>query len=491
MTRWLRLGLVLSFALIGCDDRTAPIDVVPAGYGPQQATLDASLDLSGTEPLEVVVTFDDAVTTSEAVASGVVGTGAGVVRFRHLPVVAALATPTQIASIQSLQGVRGIWANRQVDWHLAEAVESVGADRVWADYGFRGNGVGIAILDSGIDGLYSPDVVYPTRTIRNAKYVAASQDIYSTGDDVPYFGFELFIDKIANSETTIGHGTHVAGIAAGDGSASTDGLYTGVAPEANLIGIGTGDILFIFWILAGYDYILEHREEANIQVVNNSWGSAGFAFDPADPVNIATREAYEAGIAVVFSAGNCGAENDGDCDEDGIYQINPYSAAPWVISVAAGCKTVSPDPTNSQVHCADLRGLGRAELLADFSSRGIPGDELHHPDITAPGVHLVSTRASTGTVMNGLDANHDATICNVSLQHMTYYTCASGTSMSAPMVTGVIALMEEASEGRLDPDEAYDILTRTADPMDGFELWEVGNGYMNAYQAVKRARRVR
>ena len=490
MTRRLSLGLVLSFALAGCDDYTTPIDVQPADHAPQHARVDATLNLIGTEPVEVIVTFDENVTTSEAVASGVVASGAGVVRFKHLPLVAALATPAQIESIRTLNGVQGIWANRQLEWHMAEAIASVGVDRVWADYGYRGTGVGIAILDSGIDGLYNPDVAYPSRTVRNIKYFATSQDIYSTSEDVPYFGFQLFADKVANSETTVGHGTHVAGIAAGDGTAS-GGYYTGVAPEANLIGIGAGDILFVFWILAGYDYILEHRQAANIQVVNNSWGSSGFAFDPADPINIATREAFDAGIAVVFSAGNCGPEGDGECDDSGIYQINPYSVAPWVISVAAGCKTVSPDPTNSAAHCPDLRGLGRAALLADFSSRGIAGDALHHPDITAPGVHLVSTRASTGTVMNGLDANHDATICAIAAEHVSYYTCASGTSMSAPMVTGVIALMEQASGGRLDPAEAYDILTRTADPMEGFELWEVGTGYMDAYEAVRRARRVR
>src|SRR5947208_2206408 len=117
----------------------------------------------------------------------------------------------------------------------------------------------------------------------------------------------------------------------------------------------------------------------------------------------------------------------------------PYSVAPWVIGVAAGCKLVSPDPTISAIHCADQTGQNRAPILADFSSRGVAGDPLYHPDITAPGVHIVSTRASTGTVLNGLDANHDLNLtstCAISATNEPFYTCASGTSMATPPAAG-------------------------------------------------------
>jgi len=170
-----------------------------------------------------------------------------------------------------------------------------------------------------------------------------------------------------------------------------EGYYTGVAPGAKLIGIGTGDILFIFWALAGFDYILDHRTAYNIKVVNNSWGTSG-PFDPKDPINKATKKVSSKGITVVFAAGNEGPDQN---------TLNPYSVAPWVIGVAAGCKT-EPDPTISAIHCADQTPQGRAPILADFSSRGVPGDPLYHPDVTAPGVHIVSTRASTGTVLNVL-----------------------------------------------------------------------------------------
>jgi serine protease AprX len=128
-------------------------------------------------------------------------------------------------------------------------------------------------------------------------------------------------------------------------------------------------------------------------------------------------------------------------------------------------------------------------VLADFSSRGRPGDPYAHPDITAPGVRIVSTRASTGTLMNALDASNDVRRCNSSIANLQYYTCASGTSMAAPHIAGVIALMIEASKGTLTPDAALAALEKTATPLPGYALWEVGAGYVNALAAVKAVRR--
>src|SRR5204863_357871 len=234
-------------------------------------------------------------------------------------------------------------------------------------------------------GLYNPDPVYPSHTVQNVKVIFNLSDVVTFGKSAPKplkQGVDIFAENLPNSETSVGHGTHVAGITAGLGTAS-GGYYTGVAPGAQLVGIGTGDILFIFWALAGFDYILDHQRDYNIKVVNNSWGTSG-AFDPKDPISKASKSVHDHGITVVFAAGNDGPDQN---------TLNPYSVAPWVIGVAAGCKLVSPDPTNSAIHCDDPTGQNRAPILADFSSRGKPGDPLYHPDITAPGVHIVSTGA--------------------------------------------------------------------------------------------------
>lgn len=484
MKRWMTTAACLMGAAACSDaagplapptDETFPVHVL--GLAPEVSmdpTLVTQLNLAAAdERLQVLVTFDEALTTGDAVAGALTASGAGIIRFRHLPVVFALATPEQVAAASRLAGVRSLYANKELRWLLREGIGSVRADLVHAE-GYSGRGVGVAILDSGIDGLYSPDLAYPARTVQNVKYVVNMEEVVTFGSGVPAVAGDLYVENVPNSETSVGHGTHVAGIAAGDGTASS-GFYRGVAPGADLVGIGAGDVLFVFWVLAGFDYILENQARFNIQVVNNSWGGSG-PFDTEDPTNVATKKLYDRGIAVVFAAGNEGP---------GENTLNPHAVAPWTIGVAAGCKTVSPDPTNSASGCAD----GRSRLLADFSSRGIPGDPLYHPDVTAPGVNIVSTRASTGTVMNGVDVGGDTRSCNLSLQHLDHYTCADGTSMAAPFVAGAIALMEEAAHGRLTPEEAYRALTRTAMPMTGYAEWEVGAGYLDVQAAVRSVRR--
>ena len=455
------------------------------GHGEQScAPLDPALEQAlasarKTDAFIVIVNFDPAATTHATVIHGVLQAGAGVIRYRHLSMLAALATPRQIAAMRAVPGVQSIYLSRRFRYLLAESVPSIRADAVHAS-GITGRGVGIAILDSGIDGLYNPDVAYPAKTIQNVKAVADVRVLFTFAGDpeqVPGDVAEapaIFLENVPNSETSTGHGTHVAGIAAGSGAAS-GGKYTGVAPGANLIGIGVGDAATMFWVLAGFDYILEHRETYNIQVVNNSWGISG-AFDPADPINEATKAVHDAGVTVVFSAGNEGPARN---------TMNPYSVAPWVISVAAGCKLVAEDPTNSRERCADRRD----RMLADLSSRGISGDPMYHPDITAPGVRIVSARASTGAVSNVLHLNDDARTCAIAAIHLPFYTCASGSSMAAPHVTGVIALMEEASGGTLTPDQALQVITSTARPMPRYALWEVGAGYLDALAAVNAVRR--
>lgn len=474
---WGEAEVAAEWAAFEATPGTRPgVNVVEASLASALATA------SATAKLEVIVSFSPTQTTAAAVASRLHALGAGTIGFKHLPMVYAVGTPAAIREIAGTPGVESVYPNKQLDYLLYESTKAVRADLAWTlgTIGYTGRGIGVAILDSGIDGLYNPGLAYPAKTVKNVKYVVNVADLVTFSDDAPAKpAGALFVDNVANSETSVGHGTHVAGIAGGNGAGSSAGIYKGVAPDANLVGIGAGDILFVFWVLAGFDYVLDNAADANIKVVNNSWGTTG-TFDPNDPINKATRAVYDRGITVVFAAGNEGP---------GENTLNPYSVAPWVISVAAGCKIGVQDPTNSADHCADQTGAGRAPYLADFSSRGIPGDKLYQPDITAPGVHIVSTRSVTGFVLNALDANHDVRICNISLQHQQYFTCASGTSMAAPHVAGAVAVMQEAAGGRLTPNQVLGILLKTVRPLAGYAPFEVGKGFMDVYAAARRARR--
>ncbi|GAC1397237.1 MAG: hypothetical protein NVSMB56_12240 [Pyrinomonadaceae bacterium] len=193
-----------------------------------------------------------------------------------------------------------------------------------------------------------------------------------------------------------------------------------------------------------------------MRVVNCSF-SANTLFDYNDPVNIASKMLTDAGINVVFSAGNSGS---------GLNTLNPYAVAPWVVSVGA---------TDDAAH------------LANFSSRGAFGSLLFHPTLVAPGVGITSLRSSTAPSIEGvLGIESGADIQKLSTGELPFYTTASGTSFSAPQVAGTIALMLEVNPN-LTPPQVREILQRTATPLSSYYLHEVGAGMLNTHAAVLQA----
>jgi serine protease AprX len=396
--------------------------------------------VDGVTPVRAVLTYDER--PSRAQVDEVRRIGVAVHAFDVLPMLGVQGTRDQIQELASLDGVASVYLDRPLDYLLHESRPLIGADRVESELGYTGEGVGVAVIDSGVDGAH-PDVGFGDEMVQNVKILG----------DAFFTGATVVAENQTNTDTSSGHGTHVAGTVGGSGEASA-GYYTGIAPGSDLVGIGAGDILFILYALEGFDYALKNQERYNIQVISNSWGTSG-EFDKDDPINVASKLAHDRGMTVVFAAGNSGPEED---------TLNPYSVAPWVIGVAAGNKD--------------------GETLADFSSRGRPGSDLYHPTLTAPGVDIVSARASTGATINALTAANDVTY--IPPGYLPYYTTASGTSMATPHVSGAIALMEEADPG-LTPDKAKKILVKTATEMPGYEEYEVGAGYLNAYKAVTRA----
>jgi len=376
----------------------------------------------------------------------------GGTRYHSLPMISVTTTKRRLIAISHLPHVRSIYGNRTLQWNVEVAARNtIGSDRVRrsseltsANRGtpVTGRGVTVAVLDTGVDGTHG-DI--SGRVVQNVKLA----DTQSLGVG---FNYPIASPNLPNTDLVYGHGTFVAGVIAGSGQQSA-GKYAGVASGANILGLSAGDATLLF-ILSGFDYLLTNAQAFNVRVVNCSF-SANTVFDVNDPVNIATKTLTDAGVNVVFSAGNDGSGTD---------SLNPYSVAPWVISVGA---------TDNVGH------------LADFSSRGEFGSPLFHPTVVAPGVNSVSLRPSTlvsVTTVSGLvtDASQ------LSASELPYYTTGSGTSFSAPEVAGVIALMLEVNP-QLTPAQVRDILQRTATPLSAYYLYEVGAGMLNAHAAVLEA----
>ncbi|HKQ77481.1 MAG TPA: S8 family serine peptidase [Blastocatellia bacterium] len=372
-------------------------------------------------------------------------------RYRVLPVVSVTTTKAKLMQISRLRGVRSIYSNRTLKLLGEPGNGLTGTERVKTDADLTaanggqtvtGRNVTVAVLDTGLDSTHG-DIA--GRVVKNVKLVGLA------GLGVN-FNYPISEVGLPNTDLVSGHGTFVGGVIAGNGARS-GGRYTGVAPGAKLVGLSAGDATLLS-IIEGFDYLLWKRQELGVRVVNCSF-SADTLYDSNDPVNVATKMLTDQGVSVVFSAGNNGPGAD---------TLNPYAMAPWVISVGA----------------TDEEGK-----LADFSSLG-SFTKLSGPSLVAPGVNVVSLRAS-GVSLNGLlNLGLGGDLSRLSTEDLLNYTVGSGTSFSAPQVAGTIAMMLDVNPS-LMPAQIKDILQRTATPMTQYYRYEVGAGMLNAHAAVLEA----
>lgn len=388
---------------------------------------------------EVIVTFSD-----RSQMSRLALLTPNVVRLSQLPMAGARLSTQQVQQVAAWPGVRSLHFNAPLRYYNYEAGQMTGGHVVHDEVGLKGRGVTVAVLDSGVDATH-PDLKLGANVVQNVKVLG----------DLDLVGLTQTLENQPNTDTSSGHGTHVAGTVGGSGEASKDDprrprYYAGIAPEASLVGIGAGEAIAILHALQGFDYVLANQQRYGIDVVTNSWGG-GNGFDPNDPISQASYEAYRRGIVVLFAAGNDGPAED---------TLSTHASDPWVIAVGSGTK---------------------AGDLSDFSSRGVAGDFYKHIDIVAPGSSINSTRA-LGTPLPILGPLFDTT-------HPTYpvyYAGMSGTSMATPFVAGTVALMLEANPD-LSPDQVEQILVETATPMPAYGFHVVGGGYINVLDAVERA----
>jgi serine protease AprX len=274
--------------------------------------------------------------------------------------------------------------------------QSIGSPSAWSQ-GYTGLGVGVAVIDTGIAGDL-PD--FRTSRSNSASRVVASAVVNPSA---------------STSNDGLGHGTHIAGLVAGNGNAraSTDplaGKYIGVAPKANLIAVKAGDEhggATVLDVIDGLQFIVDYKKDYNIRVANLSLRSTSAESYKTDPLDAAVESAWFSGIAVVVAAGNDGTDA-------GAVSYAPAND-PYVITVGGvddqGTKSVSDD------------------VIASWSSRGVTQDGITKPDVLAPGAHLVSTLAP------GSDY---ASLCPQCVTDGAYFK-VGGTSMAAGVVSGAIA----------------------------------------------------
>jgi serine protease AprX len=318
------------------------------------------------------------------------------------------------------------------------AILEVGAPDAWRQLGVTGKGIGVAILDSGI--APHPDL---------AGRIVASVDFTNGGSGA----------ALVPPADPGGHGTHVAGLVAGDGTAS-GGAYTGAAPGANLVDVrvisGSGATT-ISTLIGGMQWVLAHRSDYNIRVVNLSAGAPVTTSYTNDPLATAVEVLVFSGLTVVVSAGNNGPRAS---------SITTPGSDPYVITVGA-------IDDNGTATTAD-------DALASWSSRGPTAiDGLAKPDVAAPGRKIVSLRSPGSTLDLELP---DRLVAGLDPLAPAYFRL-SGTSMAAPVVTGVVALMLERNPA-LTPAQVKSRLTGTATPLAYGSADTTGSGLVDAVAAV-------
>lgn len=337
--------------------------------------------------------------------------------FEQVGVFGATGTPALFNALAATGLISRVEYNQPLEYFLETSNQATGGQDVLngavGGVVYDGTGVGVAVVDSGIDGTH-PD--FAGRMGGNVKLVPL------TGIAVP----------VADSDTISagGHGTHVAGTVAGTGAAS-NGINHGAAPGATLYGVSGGTAISMHDAVAGLEWVLDNHDQVSpaIRVVNNSWGSAAGDHNPNSSTALANKALVDAGVVVVFAAGNDGG--DGSAQATSPTCVDP---TPGVICVAAY------DDQNSGVTNGPMAG---------FSSRGLAGAPNTYPDISAPGASILAPCRLT------------LPICATGTNGSNEYATLSGTSMAAPHIAGIVAQMLQANPS-LTPAEVEDILEDTA-----------------------------
>ncbi len=435
-------AILMLFVLVGAHAQAPSLSIAASAPAPVVGGSTAPLDpriatLAARHPaarIEAIVQFDRGVTPSRARTLTQRAGGRVVGAVQIINGLAVELTAAQARGLAASSAVHSVTLNTEVSaqggpdlgrperWrqprgqvsNLATTYdETLGATDLWRA-GADGSGVGVAVIDTGVDGQL-PDFRSDSgdsRVVATAVTNPAAKTVYDT----------------------YGHGTDVAGIIAGNGgnrdaSDPLRGQYVGVAPEANLIAIKASDDqgnASVLDVIYGIEFAIAHQQAYNIRVINLSLSSSTPQSYKVDPLDAAVEAAWAHGIVVVAAAGNRG-------DVAGAEEYAPAND-PYVITVGG------TDENGS----ADAAG----DTIASWSSRGVTQDGFQKPDVYAPGAHIVSILAPDSKFAQ------ECPTCIIDGQ----YIRASGTSMAAPMISGLVAdVLSKHPE--LTPDQVKGALT--------------------------------
>jgi hypothetical protein len=347
------------------------------------------------------------------------------VRWRYRTVLngfAVVVPATEVARLARVPGVDRVWPNVHYHALLDRSPEVIGADRLWGPtLATAGEGVKIGIIDDGIQAshpFFNPaGFTYPPGFPKGQKALATPKVIVQRAfaPPSPKWKYASAPFDPVNSF----HGTHVAGIVAGDHGVSAAGrILSGVAPSAQ---IGNYKALTIPTPGFGIDgnaaeiaAAIEAAVNDGMDVVNLSLGEP--EVEPSrDLVVRALEGAAAAGVVPVVAAGN-------DFDEFGFGSVGSPANTPSAITVAAASK---------------------ADVLASFSSAGPTTVSLGmKPDVTAPGTQILSSLPASRETWGTLQ----------------------GTSMAAPHVSGAVALLKQRHP-TWTPTQIKSALVQTGSPV--------------------------
>jgi subtilisin family serine protease len=335
----------------------------------------------------------------------------------------AFVRASDIPVIEATAGVKTVAPVTRHYLSNATSVPWIGGDTAH-DAGFTGEGVSIAIIDTGIDythasfggagtsGAYdanNPNIIEPSsfptsKVVGGHDFAGPTYDPSSEDTSDP--------DPDGDPLDVHGHGTHVAGSAAG-----IDGVNPpGVAPDADLYALKVfGDVAGSTDLVSdAIEFALDPNGDLStddhVDVINMSLGSP--YGHPDDPSAIAAANAVDLGVVVVAAAGNEGTPS---------YIAGSPAVAEGVISVAAS--------------------IDGSDGIATFSSRGPGFGNVFKPSLSAPGFQILSAGVGTGASL----------------------VQSSGTSMASPHVAGAAALVLEAYPS-LAPEEVQALLMNTTSP---------------------------